>query len=100
MHVDKTLSFADATAKIKELRRQINYHNHRYYVLDDPEIADQDYDILMYWHCVFYVVLDRQKDFFTNVYSKLNSSTISNNLYCFSRNERFNNYLTTLFSAA
>ncbi|MCY4051699.1 MAG: NAD-dependent DNA ligase LigA [Gammaproteobacteria bacterium] len=26
------------------LREQIDYHNHRYYVLDDPEIPDQDYD--------------------------------------------------------
>ncbi|MCP4584052.1 MAG: NAD-dependent DNA ligase LigA [candidate division Zixibacteria bacterium] len=29
-----------------ELRRQIDYHNHRYYVLDQPEISDADYDRL------------------------------------------------------
>src|SRR5690606_4321886 len=30
-----------------ELRRLIDYHNHRYYVLDQPEIADAEYDRLM-----------------------------------------------------
>lgn len=30
----------------RELREQINYHNHRYYVLDDPVIADAEYDRL------------------------------------------------------
>jgi DNA ligase (NAD+) len=33
--------------KIQQLRDQINYHNHRYYVLDSPEISDADYDRLM-----------------------------------------------------
>ncbi len=33
--------------KIKDLRKQINYHNHRYYVLDSPEISDSEYDRLM-----------------------------------------------------
>jgi DNA ligase (NAD+) len=33
--------------KIQQLRDQINYHNHRYYVLDSPEISDADYDMLM-----------------------------------------------------
>ncbi len=33
--------------KIERLREQINYHNHRYYVLDDPEISDAAYDKLM-----------------------------------------------------
>ena len=28
------------------LREKIEYHNHRYYVLDDPEISDQEFDIL------------------------------------------------------
>ena len=29
-----------------ELREQLNHHAHRYYVLDDPEIGDDDYDAL------------------------------------------------------
>lgn len=30
-----------------ELRRQINFHNYRYHVLDDPVISDYEYDQLM-----------------------------------------------------
>src|SRR6478672_1224459 len=30
-----------------ELREQLEYHGHRYYVLDDPEIGDDDYDALL-----------------------------------------------------
>jgi DNA ligase (NAD+) len=33
--------------KIITLRDEINYHNYRYYVLDDPEISDAEYDRLM-----------------------------------------------------
>jgi len=33
--------------RIDELRKLINYHNHRYYVLDSPEISDAEYDELM-----------------------------------------------------
>jgi DNA ligase (NAD+) len=33
--------------KIEELRAEINYHNYRYYVLDNPEISDAGYDVLM-----------------------------------------------------
>ncbi len=33
--------------RIKELRQNIEYHNHRYYVLDAPEISDGLYDLLM-----------------------------------------------------
>jgi len=36
-----------AKKRIEELRKQINYHNHRYYVLDSPEISDAEYDELM-----------------------------------------------------
>ncbi len=32
--------------RAEELRRQLNYHNYRYYVLDSPEIDDGEYDRL------------------------------------------------------
>ena len=32
--------------EIEELCRQINYHDYRYYVLDDPVISDADYDAI------------------------------------------------------
>jgi len=34
-------------SRIKELRRELEHHNHRYYVLDDPEIPDVEYDRLL-----------------------------------------------------
>jgi DNA ligase (NAD+) len=34
-------------AQIKKLRELIQYHNYRYYVKDDPEIADSAYDRLL-----------------------------------------------------
>ena len=34
-------------ARIEELRDQIRYHSHRYYVLDEPEISDAKYDRLV-----------------------------------------------------
>ncbi len=37
---------ADVAARARELREQIDYHNYRYYVLDDPEIPDAEYDRL------------------------------------------------------
>jgi DNA ligase (NAD+) len=37
----------DAQHKIDQLREQIRYHEHRYYVLDDPEISDAEYDVLV-----------------------------------------------------
>jgi len=30
-----------------ELRRLLEYHNHRYYVLDDPDVSDAEYDALI-----------------------------------------------------
>jgi DNA ligase (NAD+) len=37
----------DIARRAAELREQIEYHNFRYYVLDDPEIPDIEYDRLM-----------------------------------------------------
>ncbi|HHT70231.1 MAG TPA: NAD-dependent DNA ligase LigA [Firmicutes bacterium] len=34
-------------ARIEELRRQLEYHNWRYYVLDDPVITDGEYDRML-----------------------------------------------------
>src|SRR5207253_7675372 len=34
-------------AEIEQLREQINHHNYRYHVLDEPEISDYDYDQLI-----------------------------------------------------
>ena len=34
------------TAEVEQLREEINAHNYRYYVLDDPQITDQAYDQL------------------------------------------------------
>jgi DNA ligase (NAD+) len=36
-----------AEQRAAELRKQIDYHNYRYYALDDPEIGDDQYDALM-----------------------------------------------------
>ncbi|HLI35121.1 MAG TPA: NAD-dependent DNA ligase LigA, partial [Terriglobia bacterium] len=33
--------------EIEKLRAEIRYHEHRYYVLDDPEISDYEFDQLM-----------------------------------------------------
>ena len=41
------VSGGDETDRIEFLRAAISYHDHRYYVLDDPEIADSEYDALM-----------------------------------------------------
>ena len=39
---------SEATKKsIEKLREEIEYHNYRYYILDQPEISDGEYDRLM-----------------------------------------------------
>ena len=38
---------AEAQKRVEELRRLIEHHDYRYYVLDDPEIPDAGYDRLM-----------------------------------------------------
>ncbi len=37
-----------AQARAHELRRLIEFHNYRYYVLDDPEVPDAEYDRLLH----------------------------------------------------
>lgn len=37
----------DEKQRILELRRELNEHNHRYYVLSDPAISDREFDQLM-----------------------------------------------------
>jgi DNA ligase (NAD+) len=38
---------SDHSARAAELQRVLEHHNHRYYVLDDPEISDPEYDDLL-----------------------------------------------------
>jgi len=40
-------TWVELTERYKQLVEIINFHNHRYYVLDSPEIADAEYDQLM-----------------------------------------------------
>lgn len=37
----------DEIKEIEELRKLLHYHNHRYYVLNDPEISDRTFDEMM-----------------------------------------------------
>lgn len=37
---------ADPATRVRELRELLEHHNHRYYVLDSPEIEDAEYDAL------------------------------------------------------
>ncbi len=36
----------DPRSEVAALREQLNHHRHRYFVLDDPEISDAEYDAL------------------------------------------------------
>lgn len=40
-------TFPKAEARARALRQELAHHNHRYYVLDAPEISDAQYDTLM-----------------------------------------------------
>lgn len=37
----------DPAQQAEQLREKLRHHEHRYYVLDDPEISDAEYDVLM-----------------------------------------------------
>jgi DNA ligase (NAD+) len=41
------MKLADAKRRIEELRKIINEHNHRYYVLNQPVITDFEFDLLL-----------------------------------------------------
>ena len=41
------MSPKDPAKRARELRREIAHHDHRYYVLDDPEVGDDAYDALL-----------------------------------------------------
>ena len=43
----KSKSAEPVKARIEGLREKIRHHEHRYYVLDDPEISDAEFDVLM-----------------------------------------------------
>jgi DNA ligase (NAD+) len=38
---------SEAERQIEQIRQQLHEHNYRYYVLDDPQITDAEYDQLM-----------------------------------------------------
>ncbi len=40
------MEFEKARLRAEELRTLLNYHSHKYYVEDDPEIEDNEYDML------------------------------------------------------
>ena len=44
MSPDDERARAEAKVRVEELREQINFHAYRYHVLDDPEVADAEYD--------------------------------------------------------
>ena len=37
----------DPKQRVSALHEQLNYHNYRYHVLDDPVVSDAEYDALM-----------------------------------------------------
>ncbi len=41
------MKLSEAKKKAEELRKLINEHNHRYYVLNKPVISDFEFDILL-----------------------------------------------------
>ena len=47
MSAAKSMPQEDPEARAAELRKQLEHHGYRYYVLDDPEIGDDEYDKLI-----------------------------------------------------
>ncbi|HQM55663.1 MAG TPA: NAD-dependent DNA ligase LigA, partial [Anaerolineaceae bacterium] len=38
---------SEERSEISQLRREINFHNYRYHVLEEPVISDYEYDMMM-----------------------------------------------------
>ena len=47
METPATAAKKKPARRVEELREQIGFHNYRYYVLDDPQIPDAEYDRLL-----------------------------------------------------
>jgi DNA ligase (NAD+) len=45
--MDNTMTSREQAKRATQLIKEIEYHNYRYYVLDDPEISDATYDSLL-----------------------------------------------------
>ena len=43
---DESLNAEEAARRVLDLRHQIEYHNYRYYILDDPQVTDAEFDAL------------------------------------------------------
>jgi DNA ligase (NAD+) len=41
------MDLEEARSKAASLREELNYHDYRYYVLDDPVVSDEEYDAMM-----------------------------------------------------
>ncbi|MZQ78674.1 MAG: hypothetical protein GT599_01805, partial [Bacteroidales bacterium] len=41
------MKLSDAKRRVEELRKTIDEHNHRYYVLNQPVITDFEFDLLL-----------------------------------------------------
>lgn len=41
------MEYAEIQDRVDKLKKTLNYHNHKYYVEDNPEISDYDYDMLL-----------------------------------------------------
>ncbi len=48
--MDTQKETSELHSRLEQLRREINYHNYRYHVLDDPLISDFEYDQLVIEH--------------------------------------------------
>src|SRR5690606_28633382 len=45
--IESAPELEEVAGRIESLREQVAYHNHRYHELDDPEIPDAEFDLLV-----------------------------------------------------